>query len=226
MPITLISTAQLSSGHGVKVCVYGRAGVGKTVLCSTAPAPVILSAESGLLSLRHFNLPAIQIHNIWDLQEAYRWTMGSQEAQQFATICLDSISEIAETILGEEKGKVKDPRKAYGETQDQMLALLRNFRDMPGRNVYFTAKQARTKDEATGAFVNTAMMPGQQLPQAIPYFFDELFQLVVGKDNQGQEFRALRTRPDNNNDAKDRSGTLNEWEPADLGYIFNRIIQG
>lgn len=226
MPITLISTAQLSSGHGVKVCVYGRAGVGKTVLCSTAPAPVILSAESGLLSLRHWNLPAIEIKSIWDLQDAYRWVMGSQEAQQFATICLDSISEIAETILGDEKTKAKDPRKAYGETQDQILALLRNFRNMPGKNVYFTAKQWRQKDEATGMFINTAMMPGQQLPQHIPYFFDELFQLVVGKDNQGNEIRALRTRPDNQSDAKDRSGVLTEWEPANLDYIFNKIMRG
>lgn len=226
MPITIISTASISNDHGVKICVYGRAGVGKTRLCATAPAPIILSAESGLLSLRQYNLPAIVIKTYSDLQEAYSWSMGSNEAKQFHTICLDSVTEIAETILGEEKTRVKDPRKAYGATQDQVLALLRHFRDMPFKHVYFVAKQWKVKDEANGFILNSAAMPGQQLPQHIPYFFDELFQLTVGRDNTGQEFRALRTRPDNQNDAKDRSGVLNEWEPADLGYIFNKIMNG
>lgn len=226
MPITLISTASLSNQHGVKVCCFGKAGVGKTMLCATAPAPVILSAERGLLSLRKYNLPAIEIFNLWDLQQAYTWAMQSQEAKQFHTICLDSITEIAEVILGSEKDKAKDPRKTYGETQTQILALLRNFRDMPNKHVYFIGKQQRQKDEATGAFINTVMMPGQVLPQAIPYFFDEIFQLIVGKDNQGQEFRALRTRPDHYNDAKDRSGTLDEWERPDLSHIFNKIMHG
>jgi hypothetical protein len=226
MPITIISTATISQSHGVKVCVYGRSGTGKTRLCATAPAPVILSAENGLLSLRQYNLPAIQINNYFDLQEAYNWAMQSHEARQFHTICLDSVSEIAETILGEEKKGVKDPRKAYGATQDQVLALLRNFRDMPYKHVYFVAKQWKVKDEGSGLLFNSAAMPGQQLPQHIPYFFDELFQLVIGKDNQGQSFRALRTQPDPQNDAKDRSGVLNEWEPADLSYIFNKIMNG
>ena len=39
---------------GVKCVVYGPAGGGKTRLLATAPSPIILSAEKGLLSLKKF----------------------------------------------------------------------------------------------------------------------------------------------------------------------------
>lgn len=222
----LYSTSQVSSEYGVKTLVYARAGTGKTRLCATAPYPVILSAESGLLSLKGYNLPYIPIRNYFELQDAYRWAIQSYEASQFWTICLDSVSEIAEVVLGNEKHNNKDPRKAYLEMQEQVTSLLRSFRDIPYKHVYFSAKQGSNKDGLTGAIMNGPMLPGQQLPQHVPYFFDELFQLIVGKDTYGNEFRALRTRPDNQNEAKDRSGVLDEWEPADLSYIFDKIMRG
>lgn len=224
--VQLYSTADVSTQHGVKCLVYSRAGFGKTFLCSTAPYPIILSAESGLLSLRKFHLPYIPIATYHQLQDAYRWATQSYEAQQFWTICLDSVTEIAEVVLANEKLTNKDPRKAYLETQDQMTALLRSFRDIQGKHVYFSAKQEMNKDSMTGQILNGPMMPGNKLPQHVPYFFDEIFQIVVGKDNLGNEFRALRTRPDYSNEAKDRSGVLDEWEPADLNYIFDKIMRG
>lgn len=212
------------ASSGVKCVVYGGAGAGKTRLCATAPNPVILSAESGLLSLRGFDIPFIEISNFKDLTDAYLWAMKSNESKAFQTICLDSVSEIGEVVLSDLKEKTKDPRKAYGEMGEQMLGLLRDFRDMPEKNVYFSAKQERIKDEATGSCFYGPMMPGQKLGQQIPYFFDEVFQLFVYQDlNTKQEIRALRTKKDAQFEAKDRSGALDEWEQPDLTAIFKKI---
>jgi hypothetical protein len=227
MTIKLQSTANITSNQGVKLIIYGGAGAGKTVLCSTAPRPVILSAEAGLLSLRKFQLPYILINDYKSLEEAYTWVMKSNESKQFDTICLDSLSEIAEVVLVDLKLKHKDPRKAYGEVQDQILALIRDFRDMPQKHVYFSAKQEKVKDEATGAFLYGPMMPGTKLPQQVPYFFDEVLQLFVYTDpTTKEEIRALRTKKDFQYEAKDRSGTLDIWEPANLEHVFNKIIKG
>lgn len=227
MAIKLQSTSNVSSVNGVKCIVYGPAGVGKTVLCSTAPSPVILSAESGLLSLKKFNLPYIEINTFKDLEEAYIWVMKSNESKQFHTICLDSITEIAEVVLSDLKEKHKDPRKAYGEVQDQVLSLLRDFRDLPQKHVYFSAKQEKQKDEMTGAFIYGPMMPGSKLPQQIPYFFDEVFQLYIYQDPQTkEEIRSLRTKKDFQYEAKDRSGALDMWEPPNLTYVFDKIMKG
>lgn len=222
--IYIQSTANIST-RGVKCLVYGNAGVGKTRLFATAPAPIIFSAEGGMLSLRTYNLPFIEIKTMADLSEAYQWTLHSREAQQFATIGLDSISEIIEVLLEQERSKTRDPRKAYGEIITQGLALVRGFRDIPGRNVVLVAKQEWSKDDSTGVMFNQPSFPGQKLGPAMPYYPDEIFQYCIFTNPQTrQRVEALRCWPDQSNVAKDRSGALTEWEPPNLSHIFNKIM--
>src|SRR5690606_27705441 len=109
----LTSTRDAARINGLKIFVYGRAGAGKTVLCKTLPRPVIISAESGLLSLADYDLPVLEINSIADLEEVYNYMAGSQEARDlYESIALDSITEIAEKLLGDEKALNKDPRAA------------------------------------------------------------------------------------------------------------------
>lgn len=223
MAILLKSTRDIARSNGVKVLVYGQAGAGKTRLCATAPHPIIISAESGLLSLRGTDIPVIEVASIADVHEAYQFLAGPEGAQ-FETVCLDSISEIAEVVLNHEKKATKDPRQAYGALTEQMTDLLRAFRDLPGRNVYMSAKMERTKDEHTGAVLFGPSMPGQRLGQALPYLFDEVLCLRVEKDAEtGAPVRALQTQPDYQYGAKDRSGVLEPFEAPDLEAIFRKI---
>lgn len=224
MPFTIQSTASIIT-RGVKVLVYGKAGVGKTRLSMTAPAPLILSAEAGLLSLRQYNLPFIEIQSIYTLREVYQWVAQSHESRQFVTIVLDSLSEIIEQILEFEKTRTKDPRKAYGEIITQGIQLVRGFRDLPDRNVVLICKEEWSKDDATGMMYNQPSFPGQKLAPALPYYPDEIFQYCVFTNQQTkQRIEALRCWPDQTNIAKDRSGALNEWEEPHLGKIFAKIM--
>lgn len=216
------STQGYGARMGVKMLVYGLAGRGKTTLCATCPAPIILSAESGLLSLARFNLPFLEVKTMNDLREYFAWFSGSQEARQFETICLDSISEIGEVVLSDAKAKNKDGRAAYGDMIEQMSKLIKQFRDLPGYHVYMSAKQERVKDEQRGTVMNQPMMPGAKLGQALPYFPDEVFQLDI-EGFGPQSYRVLRTQPDFSNDAKDRSGVLNAIEEPHLGKIIDKI---
>lgn len=224
MAINLQSTATIASS-GVKVLVYGQAGAGKTTLIKTAPAPLILSAEAGLLSLAGTDIPFIEIHSIAELGEVGQWITQSKEAAQFKTICLDSISEIAEVCLSEAKQSLKDGRAAYGEMADQMSKVIRAYRDIPGRNIYFTAKMDKSESD-TGARLFAPSMPGKTLTQQLPYFFDEVLALRLVTDKDGNTGRALMCAPDTMWTAKDRSSRLAAWEPADLGAIFNKIAGG
>lgn len=221
--VNIRSTQGYGRANGVKMIVYGRAGRGKTFLCSTCPNPIILSAESGLLSLAQFNLPYIEIKNFADLRDAYTWARSSQEARQFQTICLDSISDIAETCLSDHQSKTKDGRKAYGDMIKQMSDEIRQWRDLPGFHVYMSAKEERLKDEQSGVVMNAPMMPGNKLAQNVPYFPDEVFQLDIEQQGMAGSYRYLRCQPNFNNDAKDRSGLLNEIEEPHLGKIINKI---
>lgn len=208
--------------NGVKVLVYGPAGAGKTYLISTAPNPVILSAESGLLSLQDVDIPYWEISSLETLREAYLWVRDSEEAKAFETICLDSISEIAEVVLNHEKRTAKDPRQAYGAMQDQMTEMIRLFRDLPGRHVYFSAKLEKSQDE-TGRILYSPSMPGNKTGQALPYFFDEVLALQTEKDEKGVTHRGLFCMGDGLWTAKDRSGRLDKWESPDLTALFAKI---
>jgi hypothetical protein len=223
--IQIQSTANVAA-NGQKFLVYGGAGVGKTPLCATLQpwSPIILSAESGLLSLRQYNLPFVEINSVPMLTEAYNWFATSQEAKQFGACCLDSISEMGEVILAKEKAATKDPRKAYGEMMEQIVVLAKKFRDLPGRHIYISCKEEYVSDEASGTSHYTPMMPGKKLGPQLPYFFDYVFRMKRWVDPVSkQDCRALQCKPTFDAVARDRSGVLQEFESADLGAIINKL---
>lgn len=240
MALEFTMTSQSAVANGVKALVYADSGLGKTLMCATAPGPIVISAESGLLVLNKkniekvygvatpgitYDLPVIKINTVQDLTEVHTW-LQTAAAASFQTVCIDSISEIGEVVLNNAKRVVKDPRQAYGELIEKMESVIRAFRDLPGKNVYMTAKLDPMKDELTGITRYGPSMPGAKLGQKLPYFFDEVFKLGVNKDQTGASFRYLQTAADLQNMAKDRSGALDVMEPPHLAYVFNKILQG
>lgn len=221
MAINLKRTGDVYN-NGVKVCVYGASGAGKTSLIRTLPNPVVLSAESGLLSIRDADIPFIEITSMEELQEAYMWCRDSEEAKGFETVALDSISEVAEVVLNHELKKNKDGRAAYGELNTTMTELIRAFRDLPKKHVYFSAKLEKSQDE-TGRLLYNPSMPGKSLTQSLPYLMDEILALRVERDSEGVNQRAIMCDTDGLWLAKDRSGKLEPWEAPDLGEIIRKI---
>ena len=221
MAIKLTSTLQIP--HNVNLLVYGDSGVGKTTLCGTAPKPLIISAEGGLLSLADKDIPVFEIQTRNDCNEVYDWLDRSKEAKQYETICLDSLSEIAEVLLASEKAQTKDARQAHGVMAEEMSILIRGFRDLPF-NTVFTAKTKKVVDEASGAITFMPSVPGQMLLNNLPYFFDEVVLLALGKTSDKKIFRYLDTVGDRRWIAKDRSGKLAAQEKPDLTHVFGKIL--
>lgn len=222
MAIQLKSTKQAAL-DGIKCLVHGPSGAGKTTLCSTTGEPtIIISAEAGLLSLREFDIPVIEVKTLDQLYEAYQYVAGA-DGEQFSWVCLDSISEIAEVVLNYEKKNSKDPRAAYGSLAEKMTDLIRAFRDLPGKNVLFLCKQEKVKDEQTGALLYSPSMPGNQLKNGLSYFFDEVLALRVEKDADGNPTRWLQSQRDYNYESKDRSGALDMFEQPSIASIAAKI---
>jgi len=232
MAIKLTTPSRAASENGLKILVHAPAGSGKTKLiesllgCAAVHEIVVISAEKGLLSLANGpakDVPTIEITEFKDVDEAYNLIIGP-EGTHFKWVVLDSVSDIAEVCLANEKKKAADPRQAYGGTQDKVFEVIRKFRDLPGRNVYFIAKQKREKDEQTGLTLYVPMMPGNSLAQGVSYHFDEVFALRVVDDGVTKDARVLQTGRDVQFDCKDRSGRLAMYEPANLTYIRNKIV--
>jgi len=227
MQIAKKSLRDVVDSRAPKILVYGGAGVGKTTLIASLTGKIlIISAEAGLLSLAGADLDAdvVEVTSIEALRAVYAELRAGDHG--YAWVVLDSVSEIAEVVLSAEKSKSKDPRAAYGALSEEMVKIMRAFRDLTC-GVYFSAKLASTKDETTGKVSHSIGMPGAKLGEALPYLFDEVFRLVVIDEDDGAggkvASRYLLTATDGKSVAKDRSGKLDAYEPADLGAIIAKI---
>lgn len=233
---------------GVKILVYGNAGMGKTVLMATLPMPfIIISTENGLLSLSVKNLTKIFIglgldeasaaaraemvkqqrvmvvRNGLQLKRAYEWL--TTHMSEFASLGWDSSSETAEVMLIASKSVKADGRQAYGEVADLISEYFKKFRDhLPGKHVCVVAKEGSMKDDVTGGIKWGPDFPGKQLGPQSPYWMDETFRIAVATDPaSNQQFRYLQTQPNEQFIAKDRSGLLDQFERPDLSFLIDKM---
>jgi hypothetical protein len=88
--------------------------------------------------------------------------------------------------------------------------------------VVFTALSSVEKDENNHRYVGVSMVGA--MADKVPAYFDEVFYLHVEKDEEsGKTKRMFITEKSDRITAKDRSGTLNKYEPADLGHVSKKI---
>lgn len=221
------STADLSVEDS-KALIYGEAGAGKTTLIATLEAPLVLSTEAGLLSLRDLDIDYLEIKSFEELELAYNFIATDENAKAYKTIVLDSVSEMAEVVLAHEKESqrnTKDGFKVWGALEEKMRDILKKFRDLSGFYIVFIAKMDREKDKE-GRLLYAPWMPGNALKNALPYFFDHMFRLHAEKNPEGEVVRTLQTEADGVSLAKCRQGLYKRvdfWEPADLGLIFSKL---
>lgn len=212
----------------VKALIYGPSGVGKTTLIKTAPKPIIISSEKKLLALKDENIPVILIENHTDLLQAYNFITTNKKAKGFQTVAIDSVSDIAETVLSHFKANPVDgnthPQAAYGHLIDEIIPLIKKFRDIQDKHIYVIAKAKMLEDAFTNVNLWMPSMPGRVLGPGLPYEFDFVFAMRIGTDSDGKEFRYLQTKGDIQWLAKGNDNLL-PAEVADLSVIFRKALK-
>lgn len=212
--MALVFTNTNEAGTDTNILVYGRSDSGKTFLIPSAPRPVIISSEKGLVSIKDHDIKVATVETLEDLESAYDFLRNKKE---FKTICLDSLTDISKAILTQLLKENKDPRKAYGLLNSGIEDIIRKFRNLD-KNVYFVA-QAEVYENAAGMSALRPAMPGKTLTNGLPYFFDVVGLLQVGADGK----RTIVTKSTNTVEAKDRAGKLKNVEVPDLKVIFKKL---
>lgn len=220
-----VTWSNTSDAHmdGLNIMVYGPSGVGKTRLAGTLPDPLIISSERGNLTLRKMQIPVAYVENGKDLKEVYDWLV-KDKGRTIKSVALDSMSDICETMLAISKRQnASDPRKAYFEIAELGNHWMKKFRDIPNIHKYFVAQLGESKDEVTGAKRFAPSFPGKALSQSAPYIFDILAYAGVYVDDEKKRWHYLKCQPDQQFEAKDRSGVLGDFEEPDFAKILNKI---
>lgn len=213
----------LAQFYGVKVMGYGGPGSGKTPVSNTAPSPVMLAVEPGMLSMRGSDVPAFEAQTTAKIAEFFEWFFKSKETNNYDTLIIDSISEMCEIILADKLRIHSHGLKAYGEMADAVMTYINKLYYFPQKHLYLICKQT-TVDES-GAQKRRPYFPGKELNVKIPHLFDEILHLgnhnipgVVGAQ------KAFCTAEQFDLMARDRSGRLSMYEEPNLTKLFQKVM--
>jgi len=108
----------------------------------------------------------------------------------------------------------------YGKFNDDFAKYVKALRDMSPYNVFFTCLNKYEKDGMS--LKEEFSFPGAKTKDSIKAWLDLVLKYeVFEKDDK--KFRMLITDVTINPLAKDRSGVLDQYEPAHLGNIMKKI---
>lgn len=222
--------------YGVKAILYGQPGTGKTPMVNTAPRPVLLATEPGLLSMKDSTVPTWEAFSIDKIAEFFKWFTESKEAANFDTLAIDSGSQLAEISLTYHLDRNKDGRKAYGELSIEVMKWFDALYYMPQKHILLICKQMQAEVgkqvvKQGGGFVVEMVyqaqpfFPGKDLNIKVPHRYDEILHVSeVQIPGIPQPQMAIRTKRTAEIMARDRSGMLAELEPAQLTNLFNKCM--
>lgn len=215
---------------GVKSVVYGKPGSGKTpICCDTAPRPVLMICEPGMLSMRKSTVPTWPAFNSARVDEFMLW-LASPESKNFDTVIIDSVSQMAEKNVEEglggtsKGGNEAHGLKVYGAMSRWMMKLLNQLYFMPQKHVILIAKMQAF--EQNGMIYSRPYFPGRELPVRVPHLFDEV--LCLGDYSipgvVPAPTKAFRCKESFDMMARDRSGNLAEYEPPDITKLIAKCV--
>lgn len=208
--------------YGFKAIIFGPPGSGKTPISNTAPRPVMLATEPGLLSMRGSNVPTWLAPTPEKINEFFDWFFNSNEVKNFDTIVIDSISQMAEVYLQSALASNKHGLKAYGEMATETIKQLRKLYFTQQKHTYLIAKEEKL--EESGIQIRRPYMPGKQLPIELPHMYDAVLHLAIQNVPGMGQIKAFRCQGSMDVIARDRTGSLAEFEPPDFGALVRKAM--
>lgn len=200
MPIKIIrSTEQVAPP--LVICIYGKGGVGKTTLATTAPSPVILDSEQGTKALgaRGIDVPIADVRSWADVQEAFKLV---KEMKEYQTIIIDPVDRFLDLLIDQVRSGGDMNLKKFGEAKDRMTRFIWAAKES-GKHVIFVAHESKDKDDDQQL---RGPMLHVNLANALVNMCDVVGHLRV--DAKG--IRSLRVQPESKYEAKDRFEALGD----------------
>lgn len=216
---------EFANSYGFKSIVYGAAGTGKTPLINTAPRPLLLACEPGLLSMRGSNVPTYHATDVSKIEEFFKWFLNSKEADQFDTLAVDSVSFMCDMYLeAGEKAGMKHGQQLYGYMAKKVMKHLLNLYFYKNKHMYLICKEEIL--DVNGSSYKRPYFPGKVLPASAPGQYDAILYLTKAfiPGVQGEQL-AFKCIGGYDIMARNRTGTLSEYEPPNFSDIVAKAMR-
>lgn len=225
---------EFAQNFGVKAVIYGKAGAAKTpIALNTAPKPLLLLSEPGLLSVKKSTAATFPAFNPARVDEFFAWWLGSREADRFDSLIWDSVSQSAERKVEEElgvgskAGNEAHGMRAYGNMSRWMMGHLGKLYFQPNKHIFLICKMQNL--EVNGMIYRRPYFPGKELPVRVPHLFDYILELgdfnVPGVTPSPT--KAFRTKEAYDAMARARSDDPAKWaeyEPPNLTKFIAKAM--
>ena len=205
---------------GCKAIVYGPAGTGKTPIINTAPNPVLLATEPGLLSMRNSTVPTWIAPSKDKIDEFFKWFEHSAEAKKFDTLAIDSVSQMCEIALNDAKKRIKHGLQIYGDMAEYVGPYLERLYFMPEKHMYLICKE-----EVQEGGYRRPYYPGKQLAIQVPHRYDCILRVAKAQIPNMGEVTAFQCNGTYDVMARNRTGDLADFEPPHFGEIIKKVMQ-
>jgi len=211
-----------AQNFGVKAVIYGPPGSGKTPIINTAPRPLLLACEPGLLSMRNSTVPTWQGFTPAAIDEFFKWFFNSTETKNFDTLAIDSTTDMALIYLAAALKSNKHGLAAYGEMARNTLEHIETLYYTRYKHTYLIAKQEIINEN--GITFKRPYYPGKQLPIELPHKFDQILHLDIQNVPGVGQVKAFRCQGSIDVSARDRTGMLSEFEPPDFSKLVAKAM--
>lgn len=219
----------------LKVLVYGKPGVGKTLFASTFPNPHIIDCENGVKSLAGLDAvydtfledpdkKGLMFKQVIEKVNEYLDTLTEED-----TLIIDSLSVVNEYIDNIAQKQASDKFDRWGRTLEKTKEFVDKLLRAPF-NVVMTCQEKKVTDSDGNVIAYEPFMYGQST-ERIPYKFDDMYRLSV--DAAGN--RIIQTDKESKSEAKsrlNRTGILDKkvkwkWDENDTktNPIFEAFLQ-
>jgi hypothetical protein len=225
-------TPPKASLSDLTVLVYGPSKIGKSTWCSQAEGALFLATEAGLNNLDVFQAP---IATWEELLAACKDIAEGKHA--FKTIILDTIDN-AYRMCAEhmcQKFKIEHESdlgygKGYALVNNEFYRVLNKLALLPYGLFLVSHSQEKEIETRTGKHTRIVPTLPEKARKIVIGMVDVILfcdlEVVSGTDGKPTQKRVLRTKPNVNYDAGDRTGRLPEVIDLDFAKFAAAFAQG
>lgn len=223
--------------------IHGEAGVGKSALGASAPAPrLILDAEGRAKYLPcgpivfwdplagpppvadgTWNTCIVAVHSIAVMQQAFVWLRSGQHP--FMSVILDSLMEIQKRFIDEIAGLKQMTQPDWGALLRRTEHLVRDYRDLnlvESTGIRIVIMTVGTEKRADNKF--HPLLQGAMRSE-VPYYPDLVGYMFVQPAEDGTPVRRLLVQPHPEFIAKDDTWTFTEGiiDSPNISEMYARL---